>query len=72
MDEDVYIVDLYITPNYQGLNPVEVMPTWFHHMLHGPTADFHTLREAVAGLDDWAALAEVERFRRYEDSLRNV
>ena len=41
-------------------------------MLRGPTKDFHDLREAVAKLDDWAALAEVERFRRYEDTLRSV
>ena len=70
--EEPCIVDLYATPDYQGLDPVEVMPTWFHHMLHRPTKDFHDLREAVAKLDDWVALAEVERFRRYEDSLRSV
>ena len=48
------------------------MPTWFHHMLCGPTKDFHDLREAVAKLDNWAALAEVELFRKYDDSLRSV
>ena len=42
-DEDAYIVNLYATVDYQGLNPVEVMPTWFYHMLHDPTAKFHTL-----------------------------
>ena len=26
----------------------------------------------MAKLDDWAALVEVERFRRYEDSLRCI
>ena len=54
--EEPRIVDLYAIPDYRGLDPVEVMPTWFHHMLRGPTKDFHDLREAVAKLDDWAEI----------------
>ena len=45
--EEACVVDLYATPDYQGLDPVEVMPTWFHHMLRGPTKDFQDRKSVV-------------------------
>jgi hypothetical protein len=71
-NEDPYAVDLYISPDYSSPNVAKLLPCWFQTLLIGPTPAFHTLRRAVADLDDWAASAELERYRRQDDRLRHL
>jgi hypothetical protein len=65
--EEPYAIDLYLSPNYSSSDVAEPLPIWFNTLLIGPTPTFHTLRRAVADLDDWNATAELERFRRQDD-----
>jgi hypothetical protein len=70
--EDPYAVDLYLSPDYSSENTAEPLPCWFNTLLIGPTPAFHTLRRAVADLDDWNATAELERFCCQDDRLRHL
>jgi hypothetical protein len=71
-NEDPYAVDLYLMPDYSSTDVAEPLPCWFQSLLLGPTPAFHTLRRAVANLDDWNASAELERYRRQDDRLRHL
>src|SRR5579863_1381733 len=44
------------------------MPSWFFFLLNGPTLSFHTLCFAVAELDNWGDIAEIERYRHLNDT----
>src|SRR5579863_4943543 len=59
-NEIPYVTELYADPSYDFDRPVEAMPSWFFFLLNGPTPSFHTLRTAVAELDNWGDIAEVE------------
>jgi hypothetical protein len=65
--EEPYAIDLYLSPNYSSSDVAEPLPIWFNTLLIGPTPAFHTLRRAVADLDDWNATAELECYRRQDD-----
>jgi hypothetical protein len=71
-NEDPYAVDLYLTPDYSSTDVAEPLPCWFQTLLVRPTPAFHTLHRAVADLDDWAASAELEHYRRQDDRLRHL
>jgi hypothetical protein len=70
--EDPYAVDLYLSPDYSSSDVAEPLPCWFNTLLIGPTPTFHTLRRAVADLDDWNATAELERYRHQDDRLQHL
>ena len=70
--ETPYVVELYASPSYQYDTPVEAIPSWFFHLLNGPTPTYHTLRSAIADLDKWETLAEVERYRSLDDQRRDL
>jgi hypothetical protein len=63
-NEEPCAVDLYLMPDYSSTDVAEPLPCWFHTLLGGPTPAFHTLRRAIANLDDWNASAKLERYRR--------
>jgi hypothetical protein len=65
-----YAAEIYTTNYYDNDDPPEPLPNWFLAALMGGPTEFHTLREGVAGLDDWGSLAEVLRHRRYSEMLR--
>src|SRR5579863_10132037 len=44
------------------------MPSWFFFLLNGLTLSFHTLHSAIAELDNWGDIAEVERYRHLDDT----
>src|SRR5579863_6781570 len=66
-NEIPYVTELYADPSYDFDGPVEAMPSWFFFLLNGPTPSFHTLRSAVAELDNWGDIAKVERYRHLDD-----
>jgi hypothetical protein len=67
--EDPYAIDLFLLPDYSSPDVVEPIPVWFNTLLNGPTPVYHTLRHAVADLDDWNAMAEIEWYQRTDDWL---
>jgi hypothetical protein len=71
-DEEPYIVSLYASPDYTSSDPVEPLPTWFTYLINGPTAEYHTFRDAVGRLDKWEYLAEVEHIQRYAERRREI
>jgi hypothetical protein len=71
-NEELYAVDLYLSPDYSSTDVAEPLPCWFNTLLIGPTPTFHTLRRAVANLNDWNATAELERYHRQDDRLRHL
>jgi hypothetical protein len=70
--EDLYAVDLFLSPNYSSQDIAEPIPIWFNTLLNGPTPAYHTLRRAVADLNDWNATTEVERYHRQDYRLRHL
>jgi hypothetical protein len=71
-NEEPYAVDLYLMPDYSSTDVAEPLPCWFQTLLVGPTPAFHTLRRAIANLNDWNASAELERYRRQDDRLQHL
>jgi len=67
-----YVTELYTDPSYNFNGPVEAMPSWFFFLIHGPTPSFHTLRSAVAELDNWGDITEIERYRHLDDTKREL
>ena len=67
--EAPHVIELFLTPSYDIEDPPEPLPGWFRTLLMGPSAPFNVLREEVARLDDWSALAEVIRHRTLGDQL---
>jgi hypothetical protein len=58
--EDPYAIDLFLSPDYSSSDVAEPIPIWFNTLLNGPTPTYHTLRHAIADLNDWNATAEIE------------
>ena len=71
-NEVPYVTELYADPSYDFDGPVEAMPSWFFFLLNGPTPSFHTLRSAVAELDNWGDIAEVERYQHLDDTKHEL
>jgi hypothetical protein len=70
--EELYAIDLYLSPDYSSSDVAKPLPIWFNTLLIGPTPAFHTLRHAVADLNDWNATAELERYCRQDDRLQHL
>jgi len=64
-----YITDIYAAAKYDTNHPFVPMPLWFRHLLTGPAPLFDQLRDSAADLDDWGVLADVLRFREYDDDV---
>ena len=67
--EAPHVAELFLTPSYDIEDPPEPLPGWFRTLLMGPSTFFNVLREEVAQLDDWSALAEVVCHRTLGDQL---
>jgi hypothetical protein len=61
--EDLYAVDLFLNPDYSSQDVAEPIPIWFNTLLNGPSPAYHTLRHAIADLNDWNATAEIDHYR---------
>ena len=48
---------------------MEPLPAWFCHTITGPSAAFHTLRQAVHNLDDWGIEADLNHYCDLKDAL---
>jgi hypothetical protein len=70
--EDPYATELFLSPDYSSQDVAEPIPIWFNTLLNGPTPAYHTLRRAVADLDDWNATAEIKHYCRQDDQLRHL
>jgi hypothetical protein len=70
--KEPYATDLFLSPDYSSSDVAEPLPVWFNTLLNGPTPAYHTLRHAVADLDDWNTTAEIERYRRKDDRLHHL
>jgi len=68
-DKEPYSTDLFLNPSYSD-EVAAPLPCWFSNILTGPTPTYHALRKAVSDLDDWNAIAEVERYCCYDDHRR--
>ena len=71
-DEMPFVTELYAQPSYDIEGPVEALPGWFYQLLNGATPSFHTLRDAVAKLDNWNDFAEIQQFRYLDDERRQL
>ena len=67
--EAPHITELFLTPSYDIEDPPEPLPGWFRTLLIGPSTPYNVLREEVARLDDWSALAEVVHHCALGDQL---
>jgi hypothetical protein len=71
-NEDPYTVDLYLSPDYSSSDVAKPLPCWFNMLLNSPTPAYHTLRHAVANLNDWNASTKIECFQRTNNCLRHL
>jgi hypothetical protein len=70
--DDPHVIEVYALPDYDTHTTPEPLPLWVSSVLTSEGAKFHTFCKAVAELDDWGLLAEVERHRRITNRLRDV
>ena len=68
-EDEPYITDIYSAPALAHMRPYETMPPWFRQLLSGPGPLFEQLRAEAADLDDWGILADIIRYRKYNDEL---
>jgi hypothetical protein len=68
-NKDPCAIELYLMPDYSSTDFADPLPVWFNTLLNGPTPAYHTLHRAVATLNDWNAIAEIEHFWRTDDRL---
>ena len=69
--EPTYVDELLLSPDYSQAAP-EPLPGWFCDLLYGADGGFHILAKAARALPDWAAYAEVVRYRREQTTLRHL
>jgi hypothetical protein len=67
-----YIMELFAPPNPHPGTPTDPLPLWFHKILMGNKAAYHTLHSEVSRLPSWEHLAEVECFRALDDRQREI
>jgi hypothetical protein len=67
-----YIMELFTPPNPHPGTPMDPLPLWFHKILTGNNAAYHTLHSEVSCLPSWEHLTEVERFRLLDDRCREI
>jgi hypothetical protein len=70
-EEPTYVDELILNPDYSR-PPAEPLPAWFRDLLYGADGGFHVLAKAARALPDWAAYAEVVRYRREQTTLRHL
>jgi hypothetical protein len=69
--EPTYVDELILSPDYSQTD-AEPLPGWFRDLLYGADGGFHVLAKAAQALPDWAAYAEVVRYRREQTTLRHL
>ena len=65
-EEEARIIELYATPDYTSDKPLEPLPTWLRRRLWGNHATYSILEDAVNDLDDWGLLADIHRYRQFD------
>jgi hypothetical protein len=68
-EDEPYITDIYSAPAPAHMRPYETMPPWFRQLLSGPGPLFEQLRAEAADLDNWGILADIVRYRKYDNEL---
>src|SRR5579863_5871678 len=71
-NEVPYVTELYADPSYDFDGPFGAMPSWFFFLLNSLTPSFYTLHSAVAELDNWGDITEVERYRHLDNTKREL
>jgi hypothetical protein len=71
-NKQLYIIDLYATPDYSVDSPLEPLPAWFQHMLTSPGGDFQIMQSAVADTRDWGLAREIARYCKLDDDITAV
>jgi hypothetical protein len=65
-EESVYVMQLYLTPDYISAS-AKPMPPWFLQLLCRPSAGLNVLTSALYALDQWAVHAEVLGYRENDE-----
>ena len=65
-EEEARIIELYASPDYASDKPLEPLPAWLHRHLWGDRATYAILEDAVNDLNDWGLLADVHRYRQFD------
>jgi hypothetical protein len=70
--DDPHITEIYAMPDYDTNTTPKPLPLWVSSVLTAEGAKFHIFREAVAELDNWGLLADVQRHCNITDRLWDV
>ena len=65
-EEEARIIELYASPDYSSDKPLEPLPTWLRRRLWGDRATYSILKDAVNDLDHWGLLADIHRYRQFD------
>jgi hypothetical protein len=71
-NEQLHIIDLYVTPNYSIDSPITALPAWFCHLLTGPGGNFHLLQNMVAEINNWGLAREITHYRQIDDDITHL
>jgi hypothetical protein len=72
LNQQPYIIDLYAAPDNTIDLPINTLPTWFRHLLTGPSGKFQILQTTVADIDDWGLAQEITRYREIDDDITHL
>jgi hypothetical protein len=70
--EDLYVTELFLSPDYSSQDITKPIPIWFNTLLNGPTPAYHTLCRAIADLNNWNATAKIKWYCRQDNQLRHL
>ena len=65
-EEEAQIIELYASPDYASDKPLEPLPTWLRRRLWGDCTTYSILEDAINDLDDWGLLADIHRYRQFD------
>jgi hypothetical protein len=71
-NEQPYIINLYVSPDYSIDSPITALPTWFRHLLTRPGGNFHLLQNMVAKTDNWGLAREITCYRQIDDDITHL
>ena len=71
-DDHPWITSIYAEPNYGSSKPSAPLPPWLRSVLIGPSTAYYTFQEAVADLNDWGLLVNVERYQEADNHIMSA
>jgi len=71
-EEPQYAVEIFASPTNDAGIPTKPLHLWFVRLLQGRTSNYEFLHDTAIDLSDWEITADITRYHKYEDQLREL